>query len=216
MFRSTNTLRFISCSCNSSEQINRVAGMSIPCSHLETQAGRGPTLISMWPPQMPGSWIWLAGKELGGVCVRGLWARTVMVLMASSHSPLTGTHFHSFVVLEEKRLVLACSQQPHSQKPRFWFQSHNFFLFFFWPHPRHMEVSRLEVESELQFPAYATTIRIQATSATHTTAQGNAITLTHWAGSRIKPASSWIPVGFITAEPQWEHPESWLLDLGNS
>ena len=32
--------------------------------------------------------------------------------------------------------------------------------------------------------------------------------LTHWVGSEIKPASSWILVGFTTVEPQWE-----LLDI---
>ena len=36
----------------------------------------------------------------------------------------------------------------------------SFFFFFFWsflgPHPQHMEVPRLGVESELQLPTYAT------------------------------------------------------------
>ena len=32
----------------------------------------------------------------------------------------------------------------------------SFFFFFLGPHPRHMEVPRLGVESELQLPAYAT------------------------------------------------------------
>ena len=32
----------------------------------------------------------------------------------------------------------------------------------------------------------------------------------HWVGPGIKPASSWILIGFITAEPQWEYlPENW-------
>ena len=32
----------------------------------------------------------------------------------------------------------------------------------------------------------------------------NAGFLTHWARPGTKPASSWIPVGFVTPEPQWE------------
>ena len=44
--------------------------------------------------------------------------------------------------------------------------------------------------------------RIWATSATSITAHGNARNLTHW--ERIRAASSWMLLGFITAEPQWE------------
>ena len=39
--------------------------------------------------------------------------------------------------------------------------------------------------------------RIQATSATDTSAHSNARSLTHWVRPGIKPASSWILVGFI-------------------
>ena len=46
--------------------------------------------------------------------------------------------------------------------------------------------------------------RIRAESATYTTAQDNAESLTHWAKPGIEPGSSRILVGFITAEPQWE------------
>ena len=50
--------------------------------------------------------------------------------------------------------------------------------------------------------------RIQAASAsaTYTTAHGDTGSLPHWAGLGIESASSWILVGFITAEPQWELP----------
>ena len=58
-----------------------------------------------------------------------------------------------------------------------------FFFFclfvFLGPHPKHMDVSRLGVQSELQPPAYAT-------------AHGNAESLTHRARPGIKPASSWV------------------------
>ena len=39
---------------------------------------------------------------------------------------------------------------------------------------------------------------------TYTTDNSNARSLTHWAGSGIKPTSSWILVEFVTAEPQQE------------
>ena len=46
--------------------------------------------------------------------------------------------------------------------------------------------------------------RIQAASVTYTTAHGNTSSLTHWVRPGVKPSSSWILVGFVTAEPQWE------------
>ena len=39
---------------------------------------------------------------------------------------------------------------------------------------------------------------------TYTTAYGNAGSLTHGEGPGTEPASSWIWVGFVTAEPQGE------------
>ena len=39
--------------------------------------------------------------------------------------------------------------------------------------------------------------RIRAASATHTTAHGNAGSLTHWARPGIKPLTSWFLVGFV-------------------
>ena len=86
-----------------------------------------------------------------------------------------------------------------------------FFLFFFLGlHKRLMEVSRLGIELELQQPAYATITamqcRIRALSANYTTAHSNAGSLTHWEGPGIKPASSWILVGIVSTEPQWELP----------
>ena len=46
--------------------------------------------------------------------------------------------------------------------------------------------------------------RIQAASMTYTTDHGNARSWTHWWRPGIEPASSWIPVGFVTTEPLWE------------
>ena len=45
---------------------------------------------------------------------------------------------------------------------------------------------------------------MQVPFVTYTTAQGNTGSLTHWAGPGIEPASSWIPVRFVMAEPQGE------------
>ena len=44
---------------------------------------------------------------------------------------------------------------------------------------------------------------IWATSATYTTAHGNARSPTHWAKAGIKPMSPWILVRFVTTEP-WQ------------
>ena len=76
-----------------------------------------------------------------------------------------------------------------------------FFLFFFFlgPHPQCIEVPRLGVESGLQLLAY-TTIAMQDPS--HTTAHGNTRSLTHWRKPGMEPESSWMPVKFVTLEPQ--------------
>ena len=62
----------------------------------------------------------------------------------------------------------------------------------------------------LQLLAYAaataTAHRIPAASATYTTAQGYTGSLIHWARPGIEPTSSWILVGFVSAEPQRELP----------
>ena len=41
-------------------------------------------------------------------------------------------------------------------------------------------------------------------SVTYTTAHGKVGSLTHWTKPGIEPTSSWMLVGFISAEPQWE------------
>jgi len=52
---------------------------------------------------------------------------------------------------------------------------------------------------------------IWATSATYTTAHGNAKSLTHWVRPGIKPSSSWILVGFVSAAPQQELPRPFFF-----
>ena len=106
----------------------------------------------------------------------------------------------------------------------FFFLSFFFFFFFFvflGPHPWHMEVPRQGVQLEFQLPAYttATECQIRATSATYTTAHGDTRSSTHWARPGIEPASLWILVRFVSAEPQWEllllssYPELMTLNL---
>ena len=51
---------------------------------------------------------------------------------------------------------------------------------------------------------------IWAASATYTTAHHNAGSLTHWVRPGIKPASSWMLVKFVSAEPRWELPSQIL------
>ena len=74
----------------------------------------------------------------------------------------------------------------------------SFFLFFFpsvfclflGPHPRHMKVPRLGVQSELQPPAYRTASATRAASDVHHSS-GNAWSLTHWGqGSNPQPHGS--------------------------
>ena len=63
-----------------------------------------------------------------------------------------------------------------------------------------MEVSRPEVESELQLPAYATATVMPDPSCIRNLyySCGNTRSLTYWARPEIKPASSWILVRFLT------------------
>ena len=57
---------------------------------------------------------------------------------------------------------------------------------------------------------------IQAVSATYTTAHGNIGPLTHWARPGIKPATSWLLVGFISAAPWQELQEILNIDKKRS
>ena len=47
-------------------------------------------------------------------------------------------------------------------------------------------------------------------SATHSTAHGNAGSLSHWARPGIGPASTWMLVRFVSSEPWWELLHSFL------
>ena len=83
----------------------------------------------------------------------------------------------------------------------------NNFFFFSGLHPRHMEIPRWGVLNQSysgQPTPQPQQHRVWATSVPYTTAQGNARSLTHWVRLGIKPESSWILVGFVITEPQWE------------
>ena len=72
-------------------------------------------------------------------------------------------------------------------------------------HPWHMKSPRLGVKSKLKLPAYtrATPPDLSHVCNLHHS-HSKAGSLTHWARLGIKPASSWILVGFVTNEPQRE------------
>ena len=93
-----------------------------------------------------------------------------------------------------------------------WATMGNPYFSFLGPHPQHMEVSQLEVELELQFPAYTIVMcGIQATSVTYTTACGNDRYLTHGTRPRIETKSSWILVEFLTCWAIMETLQEWFF-----
>ena len=78
----------------------------------------------------------------------------------------------------------------------------NFFYLFLGPHPWHMEVPRIGVKSEPQLPAYTTATAMWNLSCIcdlhHSSRHPRS--LIHGVRPGIKPASSWIVTGFITAK----------------
>ena len=82
-----------------------------------------------------------------------------------------------------------------------------FFGFFFMVHLQHMEGPRPGVQSELQLPAYTTAAATWDLSLVcnlyHSSGQCQIL---NWVRPGIKPASSWILVGFLITEPQRELP----------
>ena len=87
--------------------------------------------------------------------------------------------------------------------------SHFIFYFYFCflgLHMWHVEVPRLGVESELQPPAYTAGPQDPSLICDlHHSSQQCQIP-THWVRPGMEPAFSWILVGVVTAEPQWELP----------
>ena len=71
---------------------------------------------------------------------------------------------------------------------------------------------------ELQPLAYvtATAMQDQTTSATYTTAHSRARPLTHWARPKIKPASSWILVRFVTLSHNGTSLDCFFISLKHS
>ena len=108
------------------------------------------------------------------------------------------TLFHFFY----SWVIFHCIYVPHLLYPFFhqWtfrfllclgcYKSNTFFFFFLGPCLQYIEVPRLGVKSELQLLVYL-----------HHS-HSNVGLLTHWAKPGIEPASSWILVGFVSAEPQ--------------
>ena len=86
-----------------------------------------------------------------------------------------------------------------------------FYFVFLGPHPQHLEVPRLGVQSELQLPAYITATTMpdpRHTCELHQSSQQCQI-LNPLSEARDPLASSWTLVGFVTTEPQ----QALLLDF---
>ena len=81
------------------------------------------------------------------------------------------------------------------------------------PHPWHMEVPRLGVESELQLPADTTAAATREPNHIcnlhHSSQQCQS--LSHWSRPGIEPVSSWIWIRFISAELRWERHKGLIL-----
>ena len=73
--------------------------------------------------------------------------------------------------------------------------------------------ARVELEVQLLVSPQPQQCGIPAMSATYTRAHSNTGSLTHWAKPGIKPASPWIPVRFISAEPWQEFPIHIFLNI---
>ena len=87
-------------------------------------------------------------------------------------------------------------------------------MFVLWPCPQHVEVPRLKLDSEfikLSTPQ-PLQCRIWDASATYTTSQWQLWILNQLTRPGIKPRSSWILVGFITAKP-WPGTPKWAFIL---
>ena len=67
---------------------------------------------------------------------------------------------------------------------------------------------RLGAESPAPQPQQC---QIWAVSVTYPTAHGNTGSLTHWVRPGIEPATSWFPVGFVSAVPRQELPLLFLF-----
>ena len=82
-------------------------------------------------------------------------------------------------------------------------------FFVFWG----LQVQPMDVRSHSLWPTpQPQQHQILAESAAYTKAHGNARSLTHWMRPGLKPTSSWILAGFVTAEPQWELQENLSLN----
>ena len=85
---------------------------------------------------------------------------------------------------------------------------YNFFFFFFVFLGLHSQEAYGSSQARSQIRAIAPGLtwpqqcQIPATSVTYIIAHGSAGSLTHWETPKIEPASSWMLVGFVTAETQ--------------
>ena len=78
-----------------------------------------------------------------------------------------------------------------------------------------MEIPRLGVESELQLPAYATATPDLSCIFDLYHSTWYCWILNPLSGARDQTLALWIPVGFVTAEPQWELPSNLIYSNFN-
>ena len=64
--------------------------------------------------------------------------------------------------------------------------------------------NRVQIGAAAAGLCYSNAISEPCLQPSYTTAHGNVGSLTQWVRLGIEPTSSWILVGFATAEPQWE------------
>ena len=118
------------------------------------------------------------------------------------------SHFIQRVGSNESLICSDISQTRDKHEGRGRYRGENIFLVFLGLHPQHTEVLGLGVNWSCNCRPIPQPQKrqIQATTASYTTAHGNAESLTQWTRPGIELTSSWILVGFVTVEPRWELP----------
>ena len=128
-------------------------------------------------------------------------------IWATAH-PLRKAKDQNWTLMDTSQFLTCWAMMGTPRTPLILYLFIYFCLFFLGPHPQPLEVPRLGVQSE----PHPQQCGIRATSATYTTAHGNARPLTHWWRPGIDPVSSWILVRFVSAEP-WQELQELLLKV---
>ena len=158
-------------------------------------------ILEMLPPRLSGCPTY---SNVVIVSWKGRWLYATRTMLSWGWCTLPGHLGSKGLVRLNEAALSSCNLIPH-----------DFFLFFLGPHLRHLEVPRLGVKLELQLLTYTTTYTAKEDLShrcdLHHSSWEHQI-LNHWARPGIKPTSSWILVGLITAEPQGELPNSTFVE----